>query len=213
MKNIALSIVVWSQLILCQCQCAMAQTQEAKQLALNIQKLKQLKSILGQIKDGYQILNNGYNRIKNISKDDYSMHKGYLDGLLNVSPAVRNYSRVATIIQYQYRLVSENRNAFARFKGSNQFNTQELEYMSKVYDRMLSQSLQNLEELTTVLSSGKTRMSDDERFKAIDRIYFDMERKLNFLRQFNNSTGALALQRQREKADVKTVEQLYGIKY
>lgn len=213
MKNIAFSVMVWSMVSICQSNCAMAQSQEIAQLSLNIAKLKQMKNVLTQFKDAYQILNNGYSRIKNISKDDYNIHKGYLDGLLNVSPTVRNYSRVATIIQYQYYLVSENRKAYARFSSSGNFRPQELAYMSRVYNNLLNQSLNNLQELTTILSSGKTRMSDDERLEAIDRIYFDMEEKLNFLRAFNNSTGALALQRQREKNDVKSVETLYGIKY
>ncbi|WP_343748158.1 TerB family tellurite resistance protein [Fluviicola sp.] len=172
-----------------------------------------MKNILTQFKDAYDILNNGYNEIRDISKGDYSQHKSYLDGLLNVSPTVRNYSRVATIIKYQYQLVAENRKAYARFSSSKMFGPQELDYMSRVYNQLLNQSLNNLEELTTILTNGKTRMSDDERLQAIDRIYADMEEKLNFLKAFNNSTGALALQRQRERNDVKSVEKLYGIKY
>ncbi|WP_461791348.1 TerB family tellurite resistance protein [Pedobacter sp.] len=213
MKNIAFTVVVWSMLSISQSNCALAQTQEAKQLALNIAKLKQMKSILTQFKDAYQILNNGYNEIRDISKGDYNQHKEYLDGLLNVSPTVRNYSRVPAIIKYQYQLVSENRNAYARFSSSKIFRPEELAYMSKVYNQLLNQSLNNLKELTTILTNGKTRMSDDERLQAIDRIYLDMEEKLNFLRSFNNSTGALALQRQKASNDAKTVETLYGIKF
>lgn len=213
MRNIAYTVMVWSMVSISQGNCAMAQTQEAQQLALNIAKLKQMKNILGQFKDAYDILNNGYNEIRDISKGDYNQHKSYLDGLLNVSPSVRHYSRVATIIKYQYQLVAENRKAYARFVSSKMFRPQELEYMSRVYNQLLNQSLANLEELTTILTNGKARMSDDERLKAIDRIYFDMEEKLNFLRSFNRSTGALALQRQHEGNDVKTVEKLYGIKY
>lgn len=213
MRNIAFTVLVWSMLSISQSNCALAQTQEAKQLALNIAKLKQMKSILTQFKDAYQILNKGYNEIRDISKGDYTQHKQYLDGLLNVSPTVRNYSRVADIIKYQYQLVSENKKAYARFSSSKIFSPEELAYISRVYNHLLNQSLVNLKELMTILSNGKTRMSDDERLQAIDRIYLDMEEKLSFVRSFNSSTGALALQRQHERKDVRTVEQLYGIKF
>ena len=212
MKNFKLNLVVCLLSLIATDQ-ANAQKQEIQQLTLNIQKLKQMKSTLTQIKNGYQILNRGYNRIKDISQQDYKEHKDHLDGLKNVSPAVRNYSRVGKIIQYQYQLVSEYRNANARFVSSKSFRPQELEYMGRVYARLLDESMNNLQELTTILTSGKTSMTDDERFKAIDRIYLDMEEKLSFLREFNSSATVLALQRKKENNDVKSVETLYGIKF
>jgi len=190
-----------------------AQSQEVQQLTLNIQKLKQMKTALTQIKDSYKILGQGYGRIKNISEQDYDLHKEHLNGLKNVSPAVRNYSKVGKIIQYQYQLVSEYRNANARFISSKSFRPAELEYMAKVYSRLLDQSMDNLKELTTILTNGKTSMTDDERLKAIDRIYSEMEEKLSFLKEFNNSATVLALQRNKERNNTKSVEDLYGIKF
>jgi hypothetical protein len=54
-------------------------------------------------------------------------------------------------------------------------------------------------------------MSDDERMQAIDRIFFDMEDKLIFLRTFNNNTQLLAIQRARSHNDVETMRKLYGV--
>ncbi len=190
-----------------------AQTKEAQQLALNIQKLNQMRTMLNQLRNGYQIVSQGYNRIKNISKDDFTLHSNHLNSLLNVSPTVRNYSRVATTIQYQYRLVNECRNSYARFSSKGNFNPNELAYMANVHKRLLDQSFQNLQELTTVLSSGKTRMTDDERLQAIDRIFLEMENKLSFLRSFNSSAATLGKMRRSDKADAQSVEKLYGIKF
>lgn len=189
-----------------------AQSQEMQQLILNIQKLAQFKKILTQIKDGYQILNGGYNTIKNISQGNYNIHKQYLDGLLNVSPTVRNYERVAMIIRYQSQLVGEYKQAHKRFASSGTFRPEELQYMANVYENLLGQSLRNLDELVMILTSGKTRMSDEERLRAIDRIFYEMEDKLGFLREFNNSASVLELQRTHEKQDVQSVRSLYGIK-
>ncbi len=62
---------------------------------------------------------------------------------------------------------------------------------------MFKESLQNLDDLATVLTANKLRMSDDERLKAIDGIFADMEDKLEFLRYFNNKATVLAIQRAR----------------
>ncbi|MBT2561295.1 TerB family tellurite resistance protein [Pedobacter sp. ISL-68] len=189
-----------------------AQADEIAQLALNIEKLAQLKSILSDLKKGYTIVSSGYGKIKDISEGNFQMHELFLDGLLAVSPEVRKYQRIPDIINYQLRLVKEYKAAFGRFKSSKAFSASEIRYMANIYEKLFKQSVDNLEELTTVVTAGKLRMSDDERIKAIDRIYEDMEDKLSFLRHFNNNTSMLALQRDRELHDIEAVKTLSGIK-
>jgi len=188
-----------------------AQADEIKQLLLNIEKLAQFKQILSDMKKGYQILEGGYNTIKDISEGNFNLHKAFLDGLMEVSPTVRNYRRVAGIINYQIVLVKEYRNAYDRFKRDNNFNTDELSYLGRVYDNLFKESLRNLDELLTVITAGKTRMSDDERLQTIDRIYADMQEKLIFVRHFNNNTTILAVQRAKERNDAQTIQKIYGI--
>lgn len=190
---------------------ARAQTDEIAQLALNIEKLAQLKSILSDLKKGYTIVSDGYGTIKNISEGNFNMHQAFLDGLLQVNPGIKKYYRVADIINYQVRIVKESRNTFNRFKSANCFNPKEIEYISGVYGRLLDQSLRNLDELTNVVTAGKLRMSDDERIKEIDRIYVEMEDKATFLRSFNNNTSILAVQRQKELQQIDAVRKLSGL--
>ncbi|WP_214226623.1 TerB family tellurite resistance protein [Pedobacter sp. B4-66] len=191
---------------------ASAQADEIAQLVLNIEKLTQLKSILSDLKKGYTIVSNGYGKIKNISEGNFKMHELFLDGLLAVSPEVRKYQRIPDIINYQMRLVKEYKAAIKRFKSAKAFSTTEILYMEKIYERLFKQSIDNLEELTTIVTAGKLRMSDDERIKAIDRIYVDMEDKLSFLRDFNNNTSMLALQRNKELHDIEGIKKLSGLK-
>ena len=60
---------------------ASAQSAEIQQLLLNVEKLTQFKQILSDMKKGYQILEGGYNTIKDISEGNFSLHKAFLDGL------------------------------------------------------------------------------------------------------------------------------------
>ena len=188
------------------------QAQELQQLALNIEKLAQFRQILADMKKGYEILTNGYNAIKNISQGNFQLHKVFLDGLMQVSPAVRQYRRIADIINYQVLLVKEYKQAYKQFDGSGTFSPQEMVYISGVYGRLFDASVQNLEDLLTVVTANRLRMSDEERLAEIDKIFTSMEDKLVFLRDFNNSTSILSVQRRKEKIEIQRLQQINGIR-
>jgi hypothetical protein len=188
------------------------QSQEAKQLLLNVEKLAQLKLMLSHMKTGYQILEKGYTSIKNISQGNFNLHRDFLDGLLQVSPAVKKYSKVADIIRVQLKLVKESKAALAEFRGSKQFTINEIEYLGNVYANLLKECLKTLDELALVVTAGKLRMSDDERLQAIDKIYDEVMEQYTFLNEFNNGTAILSLQREKEKMDIDLMRKVHGLK-
>jgi DNA repair ATPase RecN len=190
---------------------AAAQSQEMQQLILNIEKLAQFKQILTDMKKGYQILNGGYNVVKDLSKGNFSLHETFLDALMQVSPTVRKYKRVGEIIHYQVLLVKEYKAAFSRFRNSGNFNPEEITYLEKVYSKLFKESIRNLDELTLVISANTLRMSDDERLAAIDKVYDDMQDKLSFLRNFNNNTSLLGIQRTKERNDINSMRSIYQV--
>ncbi len=191
---------------------SMGQSAEIQQLILNIEKLSQFKKILSDMKKGYELLSGGYKTVKDMTEGNFSLHKTFLDALMQVSPAVRNYKKVGEVVEYQISIVKESRNGMNRFIKSGNFSGQEINYFEKVYGNLLNQSLRNLDELTMVITADKLRMSDDERLKAVDDIYEQMQDKLLFLRNFNTTSNVLALQRAREKNDVYASRGLQAIK-
>jgi len=189
-----------------------AQSIEAQQLLLNWEKLAQFKSILKNMQKGYEVLSGGYTRIKNISEGNYSLHQDFLDGLLEVSPGVRKYRRVGDVIAYQSTILRQQKEALTYFNRCGSFSSEELAYLGAVYNRLLQESLKTLDELGMVITSGKLRMSDEERLTAIDRIYADMQEKLHFIYAFNKSTWVLSLQRINETASMERAKRLQGLK-
>lgn len=186
-----------------------AQYQEMQQLLLNIEKLAQFKEILSDMKKGYEILTGGYKAVKDMTQGNFTLHKTFLDALMQVSPVVKNYKRVGDIVNYQILLIKESKIALKRFSRSKSFSEKEIAYFEKVYDNLFKESLRNLDELTTVITANKLRMSDDERLKAIDAIYLEMQDKLQFLRDFNASSNILSLQRAKEHNDVDALQGIY----
>ena len=189
-----------------------AQSAEIQQLILNIEKLSQFKKIFSDMKKGYELLSGGYKTVKDMSEGNFSLHKTFLDALMQVSPVVRNYKRVGDIVNFQMLLMKESKNGLNRFVKSGNFSVKEISYFEKVYGNLLSQSLRNLDELTIVVTADKLRMSDDERLQAIDEIYRQMQDKLLFLRNFNASSNVLVLQRAKEAKDVYVSKELQELK-
>ncbi len=90
-----------------------AQSYEAEQLLLDWTKLAQMKGILKDMKEGYEVVAKGYSTIRDISKGSFNLHEAFLDGLWLVSPTVRNYWKIPQIINNQLQLIKEYKSALA----------------------------------------------------------------------------------------------------
>jgi hypothetical protein len=191
---------------------ASAQSQEAQQLLLNWEKLAQLKAILQNMYDGYEVVSKGYNTIKDISQGNFSLHQVFLNGLLEVSPLCGIISELQTLSPSSEASCRNTKKLLIISRSSSSFTSEEINYMGKVYTNLFQQSLKSLNELIMVITAGTLRMSDDERLKAIDKIFTDMQDKLTFLRSFNSSTKMLAVQRDKEQSQIDLSRKLSGIK-
>lgn len=187
-----------------------SQSQEAQQLLLDWEKLTQFKKILQDMYDGYKIVSKGYTTIRDISSGNFNLHKAFLDGLMDVSPAVKKYKRIADIINYQLQIIKQYKAAFDQFKADKNFTVDEITYMAKVYGNLFNESVKNLDELVMVITAGKLRMSDDERMQAIDKIYASVEDQFSFLKDFNSSTLYLSAQRQSEQTEIDMSRKIHG---
>ena len=188
-----------------------AQSYEAQQLLLDWGKLAQMKGILKDMKEGYEVVSKGYSTIRDISGGNFSLHKAFLDGLWLVSPTVRKYWKIPQIIKDQLRLVKEYKAAFNNCKSSGLLHPDEIVYLSQVYGNLFSQSIKSLDDLTLLLTANQLRRSDEERLAGVDKIYTDMQDKLQFLRSFSNQASILLLQRSKEQHEVKQTDRLFGI--
>jgi hypothetical protein len=188
-----------------------AQTQEVTQLILNLEKLRQLRKTLQELKKGYDILFEGYTKIRDISRGNFKLHQAFLDGLLQVSPAVKNYGRIKDIVQMQLAIADECRAAPGRLAASGSLSAKELDYLAKVYGELSVGSLKNLDALLDVVSAKKLRASDDERLSMIDAIHKEVSEQLVFLRHLSSNNSVLAAQRKEQKASLQTTENIYDI--
>ncbi|MEB2782188.1 TerB family tellurite resistance protein [Algoriphagus sp. C2-6-M1] len=188
-----------------------SQTHEATQLILNYEKLMQMKEILDHMYNGYVVLEKGYSRVKGIAEGNFKLHEAFLNELLKVSPEVRKYYRIAEIIHYQQRILSEYKSTYNKVKDGDSFSAAELSFLVEMYEGLFKVSLRNLDELVLILTAGELRMSDFERLEAIDRLHGEMSGLLISLREINSEINSLGNQRNRMRNERKSILELNGI--
>ncbi|HEV2483188.1 MAG TPA: TerB family tellurite resistance protein [Puia sp.] len=188
-----------------------AQGFDVQQLLLDIQKLSTLKSILTNMQQSYRELDKDYSAVRDVAQGNFDLHKAFLDGLLAVSPTVRNYQRAADIVDLQTSLLAKYRAAWTFFQRQRGLQPAELTLIARTFAGLLQDSFNDLADLDNVLNPGTIRAGDAERLRQIDAIYESMTRRVAFIDQFNNSTALLAAQRQGAYAEDGTVQNLHGI--
>jgi hypothetical protein len=181
------------------------------QLLLDKEKLASMKSTLQDMYSGYETLRNGYTRVRDIARANFSLHQLFLDGLWKLSPAVSGDPRIADILNTEYLIVAGYKAASSRLSSSHAFTAQELGYIINTWSALLHRSVQAVEELTMLLTDRQLQMSDAQRLQAIDRIHNDIRGQYGFMQQFNNGLSIQIAQRQKETNDINTLKKLYGI--
>lgn len=186
--------------------------QKATQKKYLLQQIAALQVYSGYLSKGYSIAKNGLNTIKSIKNGDLLQHTGYFTSLVTVNPKIKRYTKVADIIALQITIATQLGNAIKSFRNNHHFTPTEINYLQDVYNKLLSDCAKNLDELLTLITNGNLQMKDDERIKAIDKIYSDMLDKQQFVRAFSNNTAGLSIQRSNEENDIIISKKLNGLK-
>src|SRR5258706_4796952 len=156
-----------------------AQNKEAvkpqlKQIAL-------IKIYIGYLEKGYDIARRGLNTISDIKNGHWKLDIDFFNSLKNVNPKIKNYIKVATIIDYQLRIIKE----CGQIK-KQRFNDDEVLYIKSVADHLVSQSGILIDQLAAISTDSKLQMSDDERVTTHDSNYAEVLDQYRLIHAFSN---------------------------
>lgn len=163
---------------------------------------KQIENTLSKLK---------LNEISDWTKKQRDLYKDYYEELQKVKSIITYYQRIKEISSKQTRLIAEYEKAWNLFKKDEHFKVSELEYMEKVYDGILEESMKNIDQIFLIIESFSTQMSDLKRLEIINVAADQIDGNYNDLRLFNQQNMLLSLQRAKTDADVNKVKQFYGI--
>ncbi len=188
-----------------------AQKQEMEQLQLNMEKLVQLKLMLQQAKQGYQLLQNGYNAVRDAARGNYDLHKSYLNGLLQVSGLVRNTPAVKRITANWVQIQKEYRQWLIQLQGMGAGKFMEMALWKERYQQAGYEMGEVLDQLGVLLAPGGLRMSEGERLAAIEKLAVASDQQLLGLRQFIKEQTVLVAGKVQQEKDRQAMLRLYGL--
>lgn len=135
----------------------------------------------------------------------------YYEELKKVKDAINTYQRVRQVMERQVQLVSEYKKFYNLFQNDKHFSRSELEYIYRVYNGILDESVKNLDQLFLAVNKLSTQMSDGKRLELIADAAEKIDDNLSDLRKFNNQNAMISLQRARDINEVALVKRMYGI--
>ena len=144
-----------------------------KQIAL-------LQVYIGWIEKGYNIAKSGLTFIEEIKQGELNLHSLFFSSLESVNPAIKRYAKVASVIEYQLRIIKE----LAKIPNIKYLNPDEMDYLLTVKEHLLKECATGLDNLVNVISDNALQMTDGERIQRIDGIYLDMEKNWVMAKEF-----------------------------
>lgn len=191
---------------------AYAQSQEIKQLLLNIEKLAQLKTMLSNMKKGYRVLWEGYGKVEEGAKSAYGMHATYLEGLLQINPLLTSYKKTTESFAMAKSIVEDIGSIRKSISSVNHLTGEEKAYLFQVYTTLVKATARDVGELGSLLTPRVYRMGDGERLEAIDEVHLRLLDRKEFMRQFLTSQRFLSSQRRGEILSRERLKNWYGLK-
>jgi hypothetical protein len=167
--------------------------QDAQQQVQNIMQASQLGDIIDWIQQ---------------QKDLFAE---YYQELREVKAIVATYVKVNDIIDKQELIVTDYRLADNALRTDPHFSPQEINYISRVYEGILVQSKDNIDQLITVITSFITQMDDADRLHDIDDLGARIDDNYNTLQRFTQENILLSMQRAKGQQDIDFIRSLYGI--
>jgi hypothetical protein len=185
---------------------ANAQRKRSKYL---IEQIAAWQLYLGYVRKGYNIARDGLTLIGDIKNGELDLHKDYFNSLKNVNPAIKKEAKVAATMATQLAILQEYKRAWKSFKSSGSFSSGELDYFSRVYSNLVSETLDNINELLMITSDSQLQMKDNERQKNIDHLYTATRDQYSFLVSFDRRATLLMAQRKTGTATLNDLKQWY----
>lgn len=179
-------------------------------------KVQRLQNETIWLQNAQKVLENSMSKLKLNEISDWTerqknLYQDYYEELQKVKSIVVYYHRVKEITAKEAKLVDAYQKAWSLFNQDKNFSIDELAYMAKVYDGILGESIQNIDQIALVVQSFQTQMSDAGRLAIIRDVAEQIDRNYRDLLIFNQQNIQLSLSRTQSIQEAKKVRMFYGL--
>ncbi|PTS99876.1 hypothetical protein DBR11_11425 [Pedobacter sp. HMWF019] len=182
--------------------------QQKKNLIASIAAINAYKKVL---KGGYNIVKGGLTAIGDLKKGEFDLHNDYFNSLKSINPSIKNYSKVAEIINMQVNIVKKCKKTYKQVGSSGLYSSSEMNYVNEVFERLFADCDAVLDQLIDLTTASKLELRDDERMQRIDLIYDDMVDMHAFAGNFSNEALVLGASRQKEGKEINSLRGLHNL--
>ena len=186
--------------------------QKKTQIKYLTQQVAALQVYEGYLSKGYEIAKGGLHTIGNIKNGEFDLYKAFFSSLSYVNPSIQHYSRIADIVALQLSINKQYKRCFENWNGSKQLSSNEIHYINTVFTGLLNNCANDIGDLISLLTVKQFQLGDDQRIQRIDAIYNDMKDKNAFAQSFSNEVNVLITNRQKEQAEVASLQSLFNLK-
>ncbi|WP_316831836.1 conjugal transfer protein TraI [Pedobacter aquatilis] len=179
-------------------------------------KVQRLQNQTIWLQNAQKVLENASSKLKLEEISDWTerqrkLYADYYQELVKVKGIISGYKRVRDLVGTQGAILQEYKWALALFKKDKHFSATELLHMEEVYEGILKESLANLDQVFTVVSSFATSMSDSKRLELINVAAEKIEANFSDLKGFNDACIVMSIQRSKSVLETKRLKELYGM--
>ena len=177
--------------------------QAGKQKNYYLQQIAAYQAFESELKQGYNVVKNGLNGIRDINTAELNAHTAYYQSLKQPGSSVKSNTQVQDILNWQTEINASFNQPF------NGLTDDEQTYVATVKTNLLQACNNDLTDLQNLLKSGTLQMTDDERLKRLAQIHTAMLDKYKFSRSFMNSIRLLLAQRRQDINETQTLKSIY----
>jgi len=186
--------------------------QKKTQTKYLVQQVAALQVYIGHAKKGYQVVKEGLQTIGGNSGKEFNLHTEHLHALTLVNPEIKKDPKFTEILDMRNRIIFDYHINYRQFQNSNAFVKEELDYIMRVYNRVLADCQDNIDQLMKTGTSGILNMTDAERIQRLEELHAEMRENYEFSKSFSNQTKMLAISRIKEKQEIQISREMNGIK-
>jgi len=177
--------------------------QAGKQKKNYMAQLAALQAFESELKQGYNVIRNGLNGIRDINTAELNAHTAYYQSLRQPGSAVKGNPQVQDILNWQSGIISSFNQSFTGLSDDEQL------YIAAVKNGVLQTCNADLTDLQNLLATGQLDMTDDERLKRLAAIHAAILDKYAFTRSFTGSVKLLAAQREQSINATQALKNVY----
>jgi hypothetical protein len=185
------------------------QTQELEQLKLNIAKLAQLRLQLSQAKQGYQMLLSSYQQLREVGKENFTIHQQQLDALWQVNATVLQSPIVGLLKQQSSSLDSLLHDGLTFLKRSGVFTHHEQLVLQGQLNQYKDEMHSLLQRKQLLLTPRALQLREAERLVLLRQLAIQGDVCLEKAQQKISQQRWIGMQRKQVIRDRKMIQQLY----